>query len=377
MTKPRILLLTHYYESHRGGVELVAWKVACGLAAKGYQIEWAASNTDPLPPEVPGIRFMPMQAFNLVEQKLGIPYPIWSKSSKKLIQNRLREVDLLHIHDSLYQGNVYGARQAAKMGKPYIVTQHIGYVPYKNPVLRTVLTVANKNVALPTLQGAHGIGFVSESTQNYFKNLGLTSDKGELIPNGVDTKLFNPEVPSDPAAFGLDPDRPICLFVGRFVEKKGLPMIKALAESMAGVQWALAGWGPISPEKWGLPNVTVLSNLSGPTLAPLYRSADLLIMPSVGEGFPLVVQEAMACGTAAIVTSETAEGYLAAGAVMRSAPANDLEAWRKMIEMLLKDRQKLRDESANILRFVRDHWSWEKCADQYDRMICNILGTTP
>src|SRR4029077_9463097 len=46
--------------------------------------------------------------------------------------------------------------------------------------------------------------------------------------------------------------------------------------------------------------------LSGATLATLYRASDVLLLPSAGEGFPLVMQEALACGLAIICGTDTA-----------------------------------------------------------------------
>ena len=56
----------------------------------------------------------------------------------------------------------------------------------------------------------------------------------------------------------------------------------------------------------------VVRGLSGASLAPLYRSADLLLLPSVGEGFPLVIQEAMASGFPVVCGADTAQADPAA-----------------------------------------------------------------
>jgi starch synthase len=86
------------------------------------------------------------------------------------------------------------------------------------------------------------------------------------------------------------------LFVGRFVEKKGLAALRDLAAANPGWNLSLVGSGPIDPNAWGLDNVQVLGRKDRAALAELYRAADALVLPSVGEGFPLVVQEAMASG---------------------------------------------------------------------------------
>jgi glycosyltransferase involved in cell wall biosynthesis len=361
--------LTHYFPGHRGGVEVSAGRVAGKLAERGYEITWIASGTDAPPQDMPGVRFIPVPANNFAEGKFGVPYPLWSRAALGQVREALGSCDVLHIHESLYQGTSAAAKMAQKMKVPYIVTQHIGFIPYKNPLLRFTLQNANKRVALPTLQGARAVAFMSEITQSYFAGLGFRHPASELIPFGVNTEVFNPDAPADRASLGFTDDRPLCLFVGRFVEKKGLPIIGRLATSDANVQWALAGWGPFDPDDWELPNMKVFSDLSGPTLVPLYRAADLFVLPSVGEGYPAVVQEAMACGTPVLISTETAEGYSPAKPLVNMVPADNPHQWERSMKQLLWDRQVLKASSGTLAEFARKHWSWDTCADRYEDLL--------
>lgn len=376
MSKPRILLVTHFYPSHRGGVEIGAGKVANLLASRGYKITWAASDIDSPPTSCTEMEYLPMQAHNTLEWKLGIPFPIWSRKALAQLRRAIKSADLVHIHESLYLGNGVAARTATSMGIPYLVTQHIGFIPYKSSILRTVLTLANKVVAMPILKQASAVCFVSETTQRYFQGLGLAAKPGELIPMGVDTEIFTPDGPADRAVLGFNEKQPLCIFVGRFVEKKGLPIIRQLAEANPSIQWALVGHGPIDPTRWQLPNVKVFGGLSGATLAPVYRAADLFVMPSVGEGYPAVVQESMACGTPVLISTETAEGYTPAQPYLHSVPAADLSEWTKTTMDLLSDTDALRATSPALVSFARTHWSLEACVNRYENLIKKTMGTS-
>ena len=72
--------------------------------------------------------------------------------------------------------------------------------------------------------------------------------------------------------------------MGRFVEKKGLRILKLLAQQRPGVHFALLGQGPIDPCEWGLMNVHVLGQQPQRLIADLYRASDMLLLPSVGTG---------------------------------------------------------------------------------------------
>jgi glycosyltransferase involved in cell wall biosynthesis len=93
------------------------------------------------------------------------------------------------------------------------------------------------------------------------------------------------------------------LFVGRYVEKKGLNVLREIATLRPNLEFILAGSGPLRPENWGLKNVRDVGPQPQNVLADLYRWADVLLLPSVGEGFPLVIQEAMTCGLPVICGS--------------------------------------------------------------------------
>ena len=373
----RVALVTPYFPAHRGGVEAVAGELAVRLAAAAVaQITWHASNTDPPPRDSPGLRCVSARACNVLERRFGLPYPLWSLSALRDMVRAVRACDVLHLHDCLYFPNLVAFATARLSRRPVIVTQHIGMIPYRNPVLRSMLAAANLMLGRLVLRNATQAVFVSDAVLRYFQSFVQFSRPPLHVANGVDTALFSPAEPNQRRALreqlGIGRETSLLLFVGRFVEKKGLPVLRDLAARLAGARWIFAGWGPIDPQRWSLPNVSVERGLGKEQLVALYRAADLLVLPSVGEGFPLVVQEAMACGTPAFVGEETAVGCPEAGELLlrEAVGAPDTAArWAARIETLLGSPGMVEALRPRVAAFARENWSWERCARRYGELL--------
>lgn len=373
----RLAMVTHYFPSHGGGIERVAWELARRLAASGAcSVTWLASAIDPPPAQTPeGMRCVPVAACNVAERRLGFPFPLWSPVGLARVVSAVRRADTVHIHDCVYLPNLVAALAARLYGRRLVVTQHVGMVPYRNPLLRGLLALANRLLGRLVLGRAGQAVFVSAAVLDYFRRLVAFRRPPLYIPNGVDIQVFVPVSLERRRALrrGLAGEAtPILLFVGRFVEKKGLRLLERLARRGAHARWVFAGAGPLDPVAWGLHNVVVRRNASADELARLYQAADLLVLPSVGEGFPLVVQEAMACGTPALVTDQTAAGAPEAAGVLLAEPLSpgDPEArWADRIETLLADPEKLVALRSRVAEFARAHWSWERCAARYAELL--------
>lgn len=382
MSRIRIVLVTPYFPAHRGGIELFAGALAGRLAASGnFDLTWFASETDPSPPPSPGIRCISARAGNFAERRLGFPYPIWSLSSLCKLFKAVRSADLVHVHDCLYLPSLAAFAAARVAGRPVVVTQHIGMIPYRNRVLRLLLAGANKVLGTLILGSATQSVFVSTTPLRYFSRFVRFRTPPMHIENGVDTALFKPADSAERADLrqGLDAqdDRPLILFVGRFVEKKGVGIVRALAERFAQLRWVLVGWGPLEPRSWGLKNVSVHAGLSGKQLVRFYQAADLLVLPSVGEGFPLVVQEAMACGTPALVGEDTAAGCPAAGPLLlfENVDRSDTaQRWAARIDALINSPGTLSELRRPVAEFASSHWSWAHCARRYTELFSSLCA---
>lgn len=372
----RITLVTHYYPAHRGGIELVAAEIARHLAAgHGAQISWHASDCD-LPPSIPGVACVPASSCNAIERRFGVPFPLWTPAALRRTARAARAADAVHLHDCLYVPNVAAYAAARLAGRPVIVTQHIGMVPYRNPLLRALLFLAYRTLGRLVLGGATQVVFISDAVRRQFEAFVRFRSAPALVPNGVDTRVFRPVDEMRRAALraelGVGAATPLLLFVGRFVEKKGLPVLRLLAERLAQARWLFAGWGPDDPERWALPNVTVARGRSGASLAPLYQAADLLVLPSRGEGFPLVVQEAMACGTPALVTAETAAGCPDAAHLLLAEEIGGADVaarWERRIREITCAASGPAALRAAVAAHAAASWSWERCAERYAELL--------
>lgn len=368
----RIVLVTHFYPAHGGGVENVAAQLATRMTAEGADIVWCASDTD-APPHLPGVSCDPMTTFNSVERITGFPFPLWSASSLRRMAQWIRSADAVHVHDCIYAGSLVAAFLARRYGKRLVVTQHIGLVPLPL-VLRPVLAAANRFGAWCVLRAADGVAFISPAVREYFESVSGSSPRFHYVANGVDVEVFYPEQGDSRqrrASLDFDPARPLLLFVGRFVPKKRLPLLRAMAAVRPDWQWCVIGHGPEQPQAWGLPNVRVLPPMRQEELAAYYRAADLLVLPSAGEGFPLVVQEAMACGLPSCITADVAAGARMPRDIWLELPECTVDAASEgvaVIEAWLASPPARRNEqAASCARYAVETWRWEHAAQAHLR----------
>ena len=120
--------------------------------------------------------------------------------------------------------------------------------------------------------------------------------KGHYLPNGVDPKLFIPK-----KSYRLS-SPPIILYVGRLEPQKNLPtLLKSATKIKAIPQVIFIGSGS---QKLALLNqakkfklkLVIKHRISHSQLPVIYRSADIFVLPSLIEGSPKVLLEAMASG---------------------------------------------------------------------------------
>lgn len=378
-TSLKLLMVTHYFESHRSGIELIAGRLVRELLNLGQEVVWIASNVTPPPDDgTTASRAVAVSALNITERYLGIPFPIPSVGAIRQIRREVGHADAVLLQDSLYPICIAAFVFARSSRKPVVIAQHVGIVPYNNAVFRVMMSLANWILVRPMLARADGIAFFSEITARYFSRVRFRTTP-RLMFTGVDSGVFFPAAPGQKLELrrnlGLTLDRSVALFVGRFVEKKGLHILLRMARLRPDIVWAFAGWGHLDPRHWGLPNVIVFSDLGGPTLAALYRASDVLVLPSKGEGFPLVIQEALACGLPVVCSAVTAEadaavtGYLSAVPLdERNAEATALAFCAELDRALAGDGN-ARHSGPERFQFVSQRYSWRAAAAEYLELI--------
>jgi starch synthase len=145
----------------------------------------------------------------------------------------------------------------------------------------------------------------------------IPASRVEVIHNGIDTEEFRPDHETHfLAELGVDPERPVVLFVGRTTRQKGLThLLDAARELDPDVQLVLCAGAPDTPElgaetvakvealrEAGRPVVWIEEMLPRPKLIQLLTHATVFVCPSVYEPLGIVNLEAMACEAAVVAT---------------------------------------------------------------------------
>jgi glycosyltransferase involved in cell wall biosynthesis len=202
---------------------------------------------------------------------------------------------------------------------------------------------------------ADHIFVASSMTERSLLDAGVNPKKVTVIPYGAPTNYFRP-LPKPDHIFRA-------IFVGRFSPRKGAHyLLKAWKDlNLTQAELMIVG-SNMMPHDWFAPYQDLcrqVASVSHMSLNQYYSAANVLVFPSLVEGFGLVLTEAMACGIPIITTPNTAGPDLITDGVEGFiVPIRDVDALKEKLEWCYQNPDALA-EMGKAARKKAESLSWE------------------
>jgi glycosyltransferase involved in cell wall biosynthesis len=384
----RILTAAHYWLPHIGGIEFEAREQSRRLVARGHEVTVVSSrigdgralSTDD------GFPVHKVAASNVLEDRLRLPYPLYSPKLFGVMSDLAREADVVLAHTHTFMTTAAAARAARRHGKPFVLIQNNPYIDYRFP-LDLVQKSADATIGRYTARGADRLIAISEFTARYVERL-APGRPVTVMHLGTDRERFSPADGDRRVEIrrrlGLPVDVFVALTVRRLFYRNGLDTLldAALELRDRAVHIVIGGSGPERGEiedrirREGLHNVRVVGFIPDADLPDYYRAADVFVLPTrTAEGFGLVLMEAAASGVAAIATDSGAPREIiddgATGVLVPADAPHDLAA----AIARLHDAPELLTAMSRAAYAKSSEFTWDRSIDILERVLDEAVAS--
>lgn len=278
--------------------------------------------------------------------------------------------EIVDCQSHLFITTAQAVKAAKELGVPSVITVH-GVMAVRDFATNMAQYAYLYTVGSWIFRKANVVRCLTESDAAEVIRYGCPPEKVRIIPNAVDTNLFKPKNKRT---------KNLVTWVGRFVHEKGLQyLIEAaglVARQHKDVEFMLIGDGPLRREietivkRNGLSmNITFTGNRSHRQVAKTLQETALFVLPSLKEGMPLILLEAMACGVPVVcsripgisdVVTHGHNGLL--------VPDRNPEALANAILTLLDDESCGRRLGENARRLVAEKYGWDIIIKKIERV---------
>lgn len=218
------------------------------------------------------------------------------------------------VYVALSGSGLLSGRRAQESGAHYVCDRGSSHIQYQADILkeeRAIWGLPSGPVdpfmidrELAEYQQADAIVVPSIFSLRTFEEMGVPRAKLYRIPYGVRLDNFRPvaEPPSD--TFSV-------LFVGTISLRKGIPYLLDAFQKLKHPSKKLRLIGSVLPEmkavlpRFNLENVEIMGHIPQAALSQFMSSSHVMVLPSIEDGFGLVLGQAMACGCPLIASDHT------------------------------------------------------------------------
>jgi glycosyltransferase involved in cell wall biosynthesis len=373
----RILTLIHEFPPIGGGGGRAAYDICKGLAVRGNQVTVLTAHMQGLPFEEfrDGIHLVRISSYR--RETFGASFftmlafiisGLWT--GYRLI--RLERPDILHTHFAVPSGALAWILSILT-GTPYILTAHLGDVPGGVPEKTGKWFRWIKPFTFPIWKRAKKVVAVSEHTRqlalrHYPVNI-------RVIHNGADVRSLSP------TKIKLNsPTR--LVFAGRFMPQKNPFAIIQILAQLKDLDWkcSMLGDGPLFEDvkreiqKAGMSERFELSGWVTPEVVlDRFLESDILFMPSLSEGLPVVGVQALAAGLA--IAASDIGGFLDLvdnGINGYLIDVRDVSGFSRVLrEMISNPEVLLRFREASVKKSYQ--FDIQKIVDQYQFVLREVV----
>jgi glycosyltransferase involved in cell wall biosynthesis len=233
------------------------------------------------------------------------------------------------------------------------------------------------------IKSADGIRSLSSSLYSDLVKFGMNGERIRTIHRGVDTEIFYPntEESNIRAELGIRPEDFLILFVGRLIRMKGLEYLlsalKDLIHEHKNLKLIILGDGEArSKYENSAKSMKDYVKFVG-RRSDVYRfmcTADVVVLPSLCEGCPNVVLEAMACGTPVIATRVGAVPDIIengkSGIIVEQKNITELKT---ALLKLIKDQNFAKTIGFNGRKRIEKEFTWDAICKKLERFYNDIV----
>lgn len=292
------------------------------------------------------------------------------------IEEYIREdvVDVVHTHG--YKADLYGFLAAWRSNKPVVATCH-------NWVGGTTALGIYNHLDRMALKRFDALAAVSDEVAQRLLDSGVPTDKIKTIANGIDVQSFENgrPLPVLSATGGK-----VVGLVARLDLQKGfeylLRAVRELCNIFYGLKVVIVGEGPDRKaiegmvQEYGLQGNVILAGQQS-DMPGVYAAMDIFVLPSLNEGLPMTILEAMAASKPVIASRVGAiPKVIDDGENGLLVDPRDVDGLRNAIASLLSDSARCRHMGEKAHDWVRRNYTSEAMALKYRQMYDEVLGRT-
>ncbi|MEZ4668902.1 MAG: glycosyltransferase [Anaerolineae bacterium] len=379
----KILHVTPYYTPAYayGGVVRSVEGMTQALVKRGHQVTVLTTDAFDQHSRYSGLReeviegVRVLRAPNLLPSVRGRFNLSTPEGMATLAEQLLPDVDVVHCHEFRTVENLLVTPRALRLGKPLVLSPHgtLTLQTGRSGMKRLWDRLLSSAVAL---RFDHIVGLTQveiAEVKMLWPSFGRRRIPTEfsVIPNGVNSADFAALDGRERfrRRFGLG-NRPVCLFMGRLHERKGVQILVEAFKAAHLPEACLIIAGPDEGMRHSLEPMLnefmiLTGYLDGIDRLDALAGADVLALPAVGEGLPMVVLEAMAAGVPVIVSPGCNLPDVAqAGAGLEVEAA--IEPLAAALEALLLDARRRIEMGQAARRLVAERFTWDSVAEQLE-----------